>query len=50
MNLLYEEVRTSPFTKKNFETLIGSDNPDLVSIMEFSDQDALNKVFKSKIY
>ena len=51
MDVLYEEVEAKPIGKyKIDESIIGDNSPNLVSIMEFPNQDALDKVFKSEKY
>jgi len=51
MNILYQQVDAQPIGKyKISESIIGTDNPNLVVIMEFPNQDALDTVFKSDKY
>lgn len=51
LNVIYKQVEAKPIKKyKISETLIGANNPNLVSIMEFPSRDALDLVFKSETY
>ncbi len=51
MNMLYEQVEAIQISKyKISESLMGENSPNLVSILEFPNQDALDKVFKSEKY
>ncbi|MFL1896369.1 DUF1330 domain-containing protein [Aquimarina sp. 2-A2] len=51
MNILYEQVGAQSIGKYIVsESLIGTDSPNLVSIIEFRNKEALEKVFKSEKY
>ena len=51
MNQLYSEVGAIPIDKyKVSETLIGEDQPNILAIIEFPNQEAIDKVFKSSKY
>ncbi len=51
MKILYTEVGAVPVKKyKIDDTLIGDEEPNIISIIEFPSEDAIEKVFKSSRY
>ena len=51
MNKLYQEVGANQIKKYQItESLIGEETANLVSIMEFPNREAMEKVFKSEEY
>ncbi|HMO40221.1 MAG TPA: DUF1330 domain-containing protein [Saprospiraceae bacterium] len=51
MNTLYAEVGAKPVARYGVsKVLMGEKQPNLVSIMEFPDEAALDQVFKSEAY
>jgi len=51
MHQLYQKVEAQPVAKyKISEALIGTQNPHLVSVMEFPNQEAVNQVFQGEAY
>ncbi len=51
INILYRQVDARPLAKyKVFETMTGEYVPNLVTIMEFKNEAALDSVFKSAAY
>ncbi len=51
MDKMYREVKAIPVKKyKISESLIGEEATNVVSIMEFSSREALDKVFRSERY